>query len=105
MTEVGLKSKLGWELGKAVTRVHFDTVVIATTSVGWLEGSVEIRSVESHQFAESVSDALKGTAGSVDNTVGPTGFAAVSFGFANNLLGDFNDSIEDIADSTSELAG
>ena len=105
VSEVGLKSKFGWELGQAVTWIHLDTVVIATAGVRWLEGSVESGPVESNQFVESISNALKGTARSIDNTVRPTGFAAIGFGLADNLLRNFNDSIEDIADGTSELAG
>lgn len=105
MTEVGLKSKLRRELGKAVTWVHLDTVISTTTCVGWLEGSVESRAVEGDQFVETVTHALEGTAGSIDYAVRPTGFAAVNFGLANDLFWNLNHSVKNVADSPSEFTG
>ena len=69
VAEVGLETKLRWELGKSVTRIHLDTVISTTTSVGWLEGSVESRAVEGDELIKAVADALEGAAGSIDNTV------------------------------------
>ena len=104
MTEVGLESELGWELGQSVTWVHFDPVISTATSVGWLEGAVEIWSVEGHQLAESVSDTSECAASSVDNTVRPAGLASFGFAVAHDLLRDFDNSVKDVADSASELA-
>lgn len=69
VVEVGLETKLGWELGESVAWVHFDTVISTAASVGWLKGSVEGRAVEGHELVKSVADAFQSAATSVDNTV------------------------------------
>lgn len=105
MHEVGLGTKLGWELGEAVARIHFDAVVSTTAGVGWLECAVESRAVECYQLVESVTNTLESAAGSVDNTVGPTGLASVGFGLANDLLWNFDDAVEDISNCAAEFTG
>lgn len=103
VVEVGLSTKLGWELGETIARIHLDPVISTTTSVGWLESSVESRAMEGHEFVETVADTLEGAAGAIDNSVGPTDLVASGVGLANDLLGDLDHSVEDVADSTSEF--
>jgi hypothetical protein len=59
VAEVGLKTKLGWELGKAVTRIHFNPVISTAAGVRWFEGAVISRAVESDEFVESIADTLE----------------------------------------------
>ena len=103
MAEVGLETKLGWEFRKSVTRIHFNPGVITTTSVGWLEGSVETWAMEGEKFVDSVSNTFERAAGPIDNPVGISGNITFGFGLANHLLGDFDEAVEDIANSASEL--
>ncbi len=105
MAEVGLGTKLRWELGETITGVHFDTVVSTAASVRWFEGSVESRAMEGDELIEAITDTLEGAAGAVNNTVRPASFAAVNSGFANDLLWDFNNSIEDVGDRAAKFAG
>lgn len=105
MAEVALESKLGWELGKTVARVHFKPVISSATGVGGLEGAVVDRAVESDELVETVSEAAEGAAGAVDHSMRPTSFAAVIFSLAHDLLGDFNYPVENVGNSPSQLTG
>lgn len=105
MAEVGLGSKLGWELGETVARIHFDTVVSATTGVGGLEGSVVSWAVEGDELVETVAHALEGTTCSVNNPVGPANLAAFGVGLADDLLGNLNHAIKNVAEGAAEFAG
>ena len=62
VAEVGLKTKLGWEFGKAVTRIHFNPVISTTAGVWRLEGAVISRAVECDEFEDSIADTLERTA-------------------------------------------
>ena len=104
VTEVGLVAQHWWEFGQTVAWVHFDTVISATTGVGWLEGSVETWAMEGEKFVDSVSNTFERAAGPIDNPVGISGNITFGFGLANHLLGDFDEAVEDIANSASELA-
>ena len=104
MTEVALEAEYWWILGQTVAWVHFDTVISATTGIGWLEGSVESGIVEGDKFVDSVSNTLERASGPIDNPVGVSGNTSFGFGLANHLLGDFNEAVEDVANSASELA-
>ena len=104
MTEVALVAQHWWEFGQTVTWVHFDTVISATTGIGWLEGTVERGGVEGEQFVDSVSNTFEGATGPIDKPVGVSGDSSFGFALANYLLGEFNEAVEDIANSASELA-
>ena len=52
---VGFCTEDWWELGKAVTRVHFDAIVSATTRVGWFESTVIGGAMESEKFVKAVA--------------------------------------------------
>ena len=56
MAEVALKSKLWWEFGKPLTRIHFDPVVSTAAGVGWLESSMVDGAVECHELINAVAD-------------------------------------------------
>ena len=93
VTEVALVAQHWWEFGQTVARVHFDTVISATTGVGWLEGSVESGVVEGDKFEDPVSNTFERAAGPIDNPVGVSGNITFRFGLTNHLLGDFNEAV------------
>ena len=102
---VGIRSQ-GWgELREAVVRVHLDTMIFTTAHVGLFEGAVESWAVECEQFVESIAEAFECAAAAVDNTVGPSCFTAIGFGFAEkDLFGKFNDTVEDVTKSAAKFA-
>lgn len=105
MLEVGLKAKLGREFGEAVTRIHLDAVIGAAAGVGWLEGAVVSRAVESDELVKTITNPLESATGSIDHSVGPAGLASVVLGFADDLLGNLNDSVKNVGETTTELTG
>jgi hypothetical protein len=103
VAEVGLRTKLWWELGQALTRIHLDAVISSTTGVGGLESSVVSRAMEGDELIEAVTDTLKGAASAVNETVGPTSFAAVGVCLADDLLRDLDHSVEDVTESAAKF--
>lgn len=105
VAEVRLSTELRREFGETVTRIHLDTIVGSTASVGRLESSVESGAMEGDKLVEAVSDALESTTSSINNTVRPARFSSLTVGFANDLLWDFDHSIKDVTDSTAKFTG
>lgn len=71
--------------------------------VGWFEGAVISRAVESDELVESVTEAAEGATDAIDSSVGVTDFVSFGIGPADDLLGNFYDSVENVTDCAAEL--
>ncbi len=104
VAEVGLSTKLGWEFGEPIARIHLDTVISTTTCVGWLESSVESGAVEGDELIEAITNTLECASGAIDDTVGESGNVTLGVGLANHLLGNFDNAIEDVTNGAAKFA-
>ena len=104
MAEVAFETEFRWEFGEAVLDVHLDAVVFAATLVRWFESAAIGWAGESHELIETVAKAAETAAGAIDNTVSPTGFAAMVIGFADDLFRNFDETVENIADRAAKFA-
>ena len=105
MLEVTLSTKLCWEFGKTISRIHLDTIIISTRSVGWLEGAVMGRAVESDELKEAISDTTEHAAAPVNKTKRPASLSAISGRLTDDLLRHFHDTVNEVTQSAAELAG
>jgi hypothetical protein len=105
MMEIGLETKLGWELGKTFAGVHLDAPILTTLGVRRFERSFVSRAMESEKLVETVSHAAEHALSAADDTYRPTSFASISVRGANDLLGNLHHSIEDVADGTAQFTG
>lgn len=105
MVEIAFGTQFGWELRKAVMRVHFDAVIHAAKFIRRFEGSAISRAGKGKEFVKTIAHATKCAMGAIDGTIAPTGFIAILIGLANDLFGDFDNTVEDVAQGATELAG
>ena len=101
--EVAFGTELRRELGESVAWVHLDTVVFSATLVRWLEGPTIGWAGEREEFVETVTEAAKRAAGSIDCSV-RNGLTTVLLILADDLFWDFHESVNDVTDSTTKLA-